>query len=79
MSPLEVIGLLLIVCGVILILVALLLPRRRFGDYSVGGIILVGPIPIIFGKNIKTSLLIVLIVVSLMMMLFMAVLMGAWK
>jgi len=78
-SPLEVLGIVLITVGVLLILLALLLPRKRFGDYSVGGIILIGPIPIIFGKNLRTSLLIVLIAISLLMMILMIVMMGAWS
>ncbi len=79
MSPLDLMGILLIVMGLVLIVLALLLPSRKFGDYSVGGIILIGPIPIVFGKNIKTSLLIVLVAISLLLMLTMIVLMGAWS
>ncbi len=72
-------GIILIVVGLALIVLAMLLPSRKFGDYSVGGIILIGPIPIVFGKNIKTSLLIVLVATSLLLMLMMIVLMGAWS
>ncbi len=78
MNPLEIIGTISIVAGVLLILIALLLPHKKFGDYSVGGVILIGPIPIIFGKNIKTSLLIILIIVSLLMMILVIAMMGAW-
>ena len=78
MSPLEVMGVLLIAAGLLIILLALLLPSKRFGDYSVGGIILIGPIPIIFGKNLRTSLLVVLIAISILLMMLMVLMMGAW-
>lgn len=79
MGPLEVMGVLLIIVGLLLIVLALLLPYKKFGDYSVGGIILIGPIPIVFGKNIRTSLLIVLVAASLLLMLTSMILMGAWS
>ncbi len=78
MDPLGIIGIIFIVAGVLLILMALLLPQKKFGDYGVGGIILIGPIPIIFGKNLKTSLLIILIIVSLLLMILVIAMMGAW-
>ncbi len=78
MDPLGIIGIIFIVAGVLLILMALLLPQKKFGDYSIGGIILIGPIPIIFGKNLKTSLLIILIIVSLLLMILVIAMMGAW-
>ncbi len=79
MNPLDLMGVLLIVMGLILVVLALILPSRKFGDYSVGGIILIGPIPIVFGKNVRTSLLIVLVAVSLLLMLAMIALMGVWS
>ena len=69
-------GIILIVLGVILMFVAFLLPKEKFGDYAVGGFILIGPVPIVFGKGLKMSLLLMLVVVSLVIALSLILLVG---
>ncbi len=64
---LYVTGLTLIFIGMILLFLSVLRQRRKIGG-EVGGVILIGPIPIIFGTNnriLKVMLILTLILVSL--------------
>jgi uncharacterized protein (TIGR00304 family) len=74
-SILSVIGLLVIVTG----LVANSLIAGNSGSASFGGVIMIGPIPLIFGTD-RTALLIAVVgAVILMVMAFVIIYMGARK
>ncbi len=75
---LTLLGVLLIIVGLILIVLAFLgIPRAGSSSGSVAGIILIGPIPIVFGKNVKVTWLIVLAGMALLMTVSMLILVGA--
>lgn len=75
MNPVQTLGLLLLVTGLLLIMISLLVPGRgreeqggeERGSEVVGGIILIGPIPIVFGRNLTKGMLLLLVLSGLAM------------
>ncbi|MDK2465192.1 MAG: DUF131 domain-containing protein [Candidatus Korarchaeota archaeon] len=76
MNPVQTLGLFIMVVGLLLIMISLLVPGRgraeRGGERGrseevVGGIILIGPIPIVFGKNLTKGMLLMLVLSGLAM------------
>ena len=75
---LTLLGILLIVMGLLLMAIALFgVPRAKSRESSIAGIILIGPIPIIFGKNVRATWLIILTVMALLLTISMLIAMGA--
>ncbi len=75
---LTLLGVLLIVVGLVMIVLALIKPIKvKSSESSVAGIILIGPIPIVFGKNVKVTWLILLAGMALLMTISMLILVGA--
>jgi len=66
LNPIQVLGTALFIVGVCLV-VASLLYRRRVRGPVIGGIILIGPIPIVFGKNVDRGLLLLLAISGMVM------------
>ncbi len=76
---LTLLGVLLIVIGLVMIALALIgPPKARSSGSSVAGIILIGPIPIVFGRNVKVTWLILLAGMALLMTVSMLILVGAF-
>lgn len=68
----EVVGLVIFFIGLSLILLAMLpwrRPRWAEEESRLGGVLIIGPLPIIFGKNISRRFLILLIALSIVLML----------
>lgn len=75
---LVLLGIVLIIVGLLLIGMALFgIPKTKSRETSIAGIILIGPIPIIFGKNVKAAWLIILAVMALLLTVSMLIVMGA--
>jgi len=79
-------GFLLIIVGIIIILVALALAglshRGQRSDVKGGGIILIGPFPIIFGSDVKTvKILIYLVILIIALGIIFALVspVGSWR
>ncbi len=62
------VGFLLIITGFIVIFLAVILSAftRKGGDVKGGGVILIGPFPIVFGSDTKTVKTLILLVLILM-------------
>ncbi len=76
MNPVQTLGLFLLVTGLLLMVISLLVPGRgregRGGEGEgrsevVGGIILIGPVPIVFGRNLTKGMLLLLVLSGLAM------------
>ncbi len=82
MNELQLLGLIMLCAGVLLVILSLLLPpragRREAGETSVGGIILIGPIPIVFGRNLTRGMLLLLMVTGLVMVITLLALYAFW-
>ncbi|WP_287069570.1 TIGR00304 family membrane protein [Pyrobaculum aerophilum] len=70
-------GLLLIILGMLLVLISVLLPLLRRGEEQggeeerraeAGGVVLIGPIPIVFGTSQKMAQLTIILAILLMAM-----------
>lgn len=71
MNWMTVIGLILLLVGALIILMAIGFLRRLSGGGKAqfGGVVLLGPIPIVFGdKNLASILLVVAVVLAIMFM-----------
>ncbi|HDM91797.1 hypothetical protein DRO29_07165 [Candidatus Bathyarchaeota archaeon] len=82
MNELQTLGLVVLCAGVLLVILSLLLPpraeRREVRETSVGGIILIGPIPIVFGRNLTRGMLLLLMVTGLVMVITLLALYAFW-
>ena len=83
MPDLVLIGVAIILVGFLVVFLSLMMARRSSGsgerrtEVEGGGVILIGPIPIVFGSDAKwTSIAIVLTIVLIALVLFSGVLVG---
>lgn len=83
MPDLVFIGVAIILFGFLLVFLAMMSGSRSSGDNEKGtrvkggGVILIGPIPIVFGSDAKwTSIAIVLTIILIVLVLFSGVLVG---
>ena len=83
MPDLVFIGVAIILVGFLVVLLAMIMAKRSAGDperrtqVKGGGVILVGPIPIIFGSDTKwASVAIILAIVLMVIVLLSGVLLG---
>ncbi len=69
MNFVQAIGVILAVIGAAMMLLALLIDRiagRGGSETTIAGIVLVGPIPIVFGRNVTRGMLLTLAAVSIL-------------
>ena len=69
MLDLALIGVVLVLAGFGVVMVALLSQAKR-GEVKGGGVLLVGPIPIVFGSDAKWATAAMLLAVILMLLTF---------
>ncbi len=62
------VGIMLIFIGFIVILLSIILTASKSGRVEGGGVIIIGPIPIVFGsnRNITTMLLVLAIILTIL-------------
>lgn len=64
-------GVVILIVGIILVLLSLIGSKRHISEKrtSVFGFILVGPIPIVFGKNVSREMIILLVLIGIILTL----------
>lgn len=70
-QPVVLLGIVLIFAGIVLAILALLLPAVRSGKLRArgGAVILIGPIPIVFGRDKQTVKALMVIAIMLVLVL----------
>ena len=70
------IGFLIVIIGVLIMILGIALAASKGGEAEYGGVIIIGPIPIVFGSNTRAALLAAVLGAVLMVLAIVMVLLA---